>query len=480
MGVDISMDKSVGALLPELSLLAGSLVVLVAGSFLPRHRLGWVRALTAVSLLGSGGSAAVALAGPDRLVYDGTFAVDPATGAVRLIATIVTLLVVALAGDELRDHLRQAEICCLLLLATLGTVVLAGAHDLLLVVTGFVLASVPLYALVGLTRTSAAAEAALKTYFFGSLFGIVLMAGVVVLYGLGGETSYTALTGALTGAPRGPLTVATVAVVGGLMFKAGAVPGHFWVPDAAQGSSSFAASFLTTVPKLGALVAVYRLVVMLPADSRASLFVGVLAVASMTLGNLAAFGQDDPRRLLGWSTVSQAGYLLVPVAVAGRTTLALGALLVYLAGYAVTNVTAFAVVAALPQRRTLTSYAGLGAECPWLAAALVVSLLGLVGTPPTAVFIGKLAVATAAWAGGAPWLTAAVLINSVASLFYYLRWIAPLLHRPPAHPEPAGTRGIGGARAWALAVTTVGSAASLAIGMLSGALWNLFAGAVMR
>ncbi|MDQ2758217.1 MAG: NADH-quinone oxidoreductase subunit N [Actinomycetota bacterium] len=478
------MNKSVGALLPELWLLVGSLVVLLSGSFLPRRRLGWVRALTAVALLGSGVSAAVALAGPDQLVYDSTFAVDPATGAVRLIAVVATLFVVALAGDELRDHLRQGEICALLLLATLGTVLIAGAHDLLIVVTGFLLASVPLYALVGLTRSAAAAEAALKTYFFGSLFGIVLMAGVVLLYGLGGETSYTVLTSSLTGAPQGPLTVATVGVVGGLMFKAGAVPGHFWVPDATQGSSSFAASFLTTVPKLGALVAVYRLVVMLPPESRAPLLVGILAVVSMTLGNLAAFGQDDPRRLLGWSTVSQVGYLLVPVAVAGRTPLALGSLLVYLAGYALTNITAFAVVAALPERRTLASYTGLASTRPWLAGALVVSLLGLVGTPPTAVFAGKLAIATAAWEGGAAWLTAAVLVNSLLSLFYYLRWIAPLMRSAdPPGEQPLGTRRLirtSAARTSGLKVATVGAAGSLALGILSGTVWEVVTGAVMR
>ncbi|MEO3936565.1 proton-conducting transporter membrane subunit [Dermatophilaceae bacterium Soc4.6] len=478
----MGMNKSVAALLPELWLLVGSLVVLVSGSFLPRRRLGWVRALTAAALIGSGVSAALALAGPDQLVYDGTFAVDPATGAVRLIAVVATLLVIALAGDELRDHLRQAEICALLLLATLGTVLLAGAHDLLIVVTGFLLASVPLYALVGLTRTAAAAEAALKTYFFGSLFGILLMAGVIVLYGLGGETSYSVLTSSLTTAPQGPLTVATVAVVGGLMFKAGAVPGHFWVPDAAQGSSSFAASFLTTVPKLGALVAVYRLVVMLPPESRAPLLVGILAVASMTLGNLAAFYQDDPRRLLGWSTVSQVGYLLVPVAVAGRTPLALGSLVVYLAGYALTNLTAFAVVAALPQRRTLESYAGLASARPWLAGALVVSLLGLVGTPPTAVFAGKLAIATAAWDGGAPWLTVAVLANSLLSLFYYLRWVAPLMRAAaPSDPEVTRTpRPTAAAAASGLRVATAGAAGTLVLGVLSGASWLLFSGAVLR
>ncbi len=160
----------------------------------------------------------------------------------------------------------------------------------------------------------------------------------------------------------------------------------------------------------------------------------MLAVASMTLGNLAAFAQDDPRRLLGWSTVSQVGYLLVPVAVAGRSDLALPSMLLYLGGYAVTNLAAFAVTAALPGVRDLSGYAGLIRARPGLAVALVVALLGLVGTPPTVVFVGKLTTATAGWDGGMPWLTVAVLANSLASLFYYLRWIAPTLRRDTPAP----------------------------------------------
>src|SRR5699024_6127828 len=149
------------------------------------------------------------------------------------------------------------------------------------------------------------------------------------------------------------------------------------------------------------------------------------AVTGMTLGNLAAYWQDDPRRMLGWSTVSQAGYLLVAVVVVHSSELGLPALLVYLASYAVTNIAAFAITAALPERRDLASYRGLAFAHPWLAGALVLALLGLVGTPPTAVFVGKLTVATAAWDGGHAWLAIVLLANTVLSLFYYLRWLAP-------------------------------------------------------
>ncbi|EUA27883.1 NADH-Ubiquinone/plastoquinone (complex I), various chains family protein [Mycobacterium xenopi 4042] len=165
------------------------------------------------------------------------------------------------------------------------------------------------------------------------------------------------------------------------MFEAGGVPAHFWVPDAAQGANGTAAMFLTTVPKIGALIALYRLATVLPDTIGWPLLVAVLAVASMTLGNLAAYWQQDPRRLLGWSTVSQVGFLLVPIVVAGRSDLALPSLLFYLAGYTLTNSAAFAVTTALPGRRDLGAYRGLARSQPCLAGALLVALLGLLGTP---------------------------------------------------------------------------------------------------
>ena len=268
------------------------------------------------------------------------------------------------------------------------------------------------------------------------------------------------------------MAAGVVGVLAGLMFKAGWVPGHFWVPDAAQGAGGAVAAFLTTVPKVGALVAAYRLAAMLPDTLNwPPLLVAVLAIASMTLGNLAAYWQQDPRRLLGWSTVSQVGYLLVPVAVAGRTDFALPSLLVYLTGYTVTNIAAFAVTTALPQRRDLASYRGLGKARPWLAASLVVALLGLVGTPPTVVFVGKLTTAMAAWDGGHAWLAIVVFVNTLVSLFYYLRWIVPV-YRPGAAAECTMYSAVEPAR-WSAAVAVAAAVASLGLGVLAGAVWAL-------
>ncbi|RBY78651.1 NADH-quinone oxidoreductase subunit N [Blastococcus sp. TF02-09] len=432
------MGKDPLALLPEICLLVGAVTTLLAGSFLARDRQWLTRLVALAALLASGVAAAAALTGDPLTVYGTTFAVDTATGVARLVVVGSTLLVIALGTEEVRGRPRESETYALLLLSSLGATVMAAASDLLVLAVSFLLASIPLYGLIGMTRGPRAAEAALKAYLLGALLNILLLLGSVVLYGVGGATAYADLRAGLAGAPAAAVAIGLLGVLAGLLFKAGGVPGHFWVPDAAQGAGVTAAAFLTTVPKIGALVAAYRLVSVLPDSVSWPLLVAVLAALTMTLGNLAAFAQDDVRRLLGWSTVSQVGYLLMPVAVAGTSSDALPALLVYLAAYAVTNLAAFAVVAAVPERRSVADARGLAASAPVLGGALLVALLSLVGTPPTAVFLGKLSVFTATWEGGMAWLVVVAAANTVASLFYYLRWIAPA-YRPGERtggPEP--------------------------------------------
>ncbi len=478
------MHKDPLALLPEILLLLGAVAALLAGSFLPRRRQWAARAGAAAALAASLAAAVFSAPGEDRTAYAGTYALDGATDAVRVIVPAAALTVLALASGRVRGDRRETEFCVLVLLGSLGAVLLAGASDLLLLAVAYLLASIPLYALAGWGRDARGAEAALKLYLLGVLLGITMLLGTAVLYGLGGATDYAALADGLPGAPGAALAVGTVALLAGPLFKAGAVPAHFWVPDAASGATVPAAAFLTTVPKIGALVALYRVLTVLPEQAlewRALL--AVLAVATMTLGNLAAFAQTDPLRLLGYSAISQAGYLLMAVAVAGRAE-ALRSLLLYLAAYAVTNLGAFAVAAALPGSRTLEAYRGLGRRRPLLAAALTVCLLGLVGTPPTAVFTGKLTVFSATWDGGMAWLTVAAAVNTAASLFYYLRWIAPALSisRPGPPPPDTWASGGGGERKgegaaaaepgrWAAGTAVAAASATLVLG--AGAGWVL-------
>lgn len=471
------MQEDSLALLPEILLLAGAVIVLLAGSFLPMRRQVLTRFMALGVLLASAVLAGLGALAPARTIFEASFAVDDATVAARIIIPLATVLVIVLGIEELGGTPRESETYSLLLLASLGAVVMAGASDLIILATGYLLASIPLYALVGMSRSARAAEAAMKTYLLGALLGITLLLGVTVLYGVGGATTYTVLESSLAGVPPGAVSVGVVGVLVGLMFKAGGVPGHFWVPDATQASGRAVAAFLTTIPKIGALIAAIRLLEVVPAGVDIPLLVGILAAVSMTLGNLAAFWQTDVRRLLGWSTVSQVGYLLLPVAVAGRSDLAIPSLVLYLAGYAVTNLTAFAVVAAFPARRTIADYTGLAVRHPLLAGALVVSLLGLVGTPPTVLFFGKLTTFAAAADGGLAWLVVIAAVNTVASLFYYLRWLAPMFVRggPGDGSQPMPAR-----RRWAARAAAASALATLALGIASGLLLSLIDGPLAR
>jgi NADH-quinone oxidoreductase subunit N len=230
------------------------------------------------------------------------------------------------------------------------------------------------------------------------------------------------------------------------------------------------AAVLTTIPKIGALAAMWRLLLDVPEDIVPwPLLIAVIAAVSMSLGNLAAFSQTSVLRLLAYSTVSQVGYVLIIIAVGARTPEAQPALLFYLAAYALTNIGAFAAVAAHPAR-TVDEFRGLGRRRPLLAIALVVSLLGLVGTPPTAVFVGKLTAFTAAFDGGMAWLAVLAAVNTVASLFYYLRWIAPLFR--DESPESTDETGESpAARHGAVTAATL----PLVLGVAAGLILPLFA-----
>ncbi|RJL24841.1 NADH-quinone oxidoreductase subunit N [Bailinhaonella thermotolerans] len=418
-------------LLPELLVLAGAVAGLLTGSFLARERqraVAWICGLALAAALAATGLAA---GRPDGMAF-GAYALDPITHTARAVVAGSTLLVLVLAAPWARGNRRESELYALCLLAALGSIALAGADDLLVLVAAYLLAGVPGYALAGFARDARGTEAALKYYLMGAFLGVLMLAGVTLLYGLSGVTAYRDLAGRLGQAPAAAVGCGLVLLLAGPLTKAGAVPAQFWVPDAAQGASRPVAAFLTTVPKIGAFAALYRLA--------AEPFAGIegwrvalalVAAATMTLGNLAAFRQDDARRLLAYSTIGQAGYILVPVAAGGP--LSAPALLFYLAAYAVTNVGAFAVVVAVGRDR-LADHAGLARRAPALALALAVCLLGLVGTPPTAVFAAKVLVIASAWESGLAWLAVLLVLNTVASLFYYLRWLTPAFRAAPAAP----------------------------------------------
>ncbi|GAA0641978.1 NADH-quinone oxidoreductase subunit N 1 [Streptomyces sp. NBRC 14336] len=470
------MNENPLDLLPEVLLAASAVLGLLLGAWLPRRRQWLIGAMAGAACTGGIAAAAIAAADPAKTAFGESFAIDPVTATSRIVILGATLLVLALAMPRRYADPRETEFYVLLQLASAGALMLAGAHDLLLLAAGYLLASVPAYALAGFRKDGPGTEAALKFYVVGALLGVLMLTGITVLLAASRTTAYPMLRTELAEAPPGLVAVGTLALLAGVLFKAGGVPGHFWVPDAIQGSSPPVAAFLTTIPKMGALAAFYRLaaVPLADADLPWADLVAVLSVASMTLGNLAAFFQQDVKRLLAYSTISQVGYLLLPVAVAGRSDLDQQALLYYLAGYALTNLGAFAVVCALPEAHTIDDYRGLARTHPALLASLVVCLLGLVGTPPTAVFLGKLEAFSAAFDGGYAWLAVVAAVNTVASLFYYLRWIAPAFLARRATREP-------GEASRSAAVVAYGAAAgSVALGLLGGTVLDVLDGPLVR
>ena len=453
----------VARVLPELLLAAGAVLGLALGPWLPQHRQALVRG---VGLVAAGTAGAAALLAPGGRAFGTSWTVDAVTTTGRLVVLGTVAVVLVLAGDARSwgGHPRETEFAVLVQLGGVGTMVLAGASDLLLLAAAALLTSAPAAAVAGLRRDGRGAEAALKYVLSAAFAGLVLLLGIAVLLGLGRSTAYPVLATTLPAAPAAAVGAAAVAVLGGLAFPIGAVPVHFWVPDVTDGTPPATGAALTTISKVGGLLALWRVLTeVVPTASGWPFVVAAVAVASMTLGNLAAFAQTSLRRLLAYSTVSQAGYLLVPVAVGARTPLALPALLGYVAAYAVTNLVAFAVLAARPDALELTAQRGLVRRRPGLAVALAVALLGLAGLPPTLVFAGKLAAFTAAVDGGMAWLAAVAVLNSAASVFYYLRWIAPVVATDgSAPPEPAARRGPrAGVLAVGLAVVSVAGLAAL-------------------
>ena len=421
-------DINLTALVPEISLALAAVLGLLLSSWIPRRRQWIIRAMAWGSVIVGTIATVFSMLGRDSVTASGTYTIDISLNAVRIAVLAATAIVIALGADHFAGDEREGEFYVLVLLGSLGTMVLAGTSDLLLLLAGYLLASIPLYALVGFAKDRSGTEAMLKYYLMGALFGVFLLFGVLLMLATGGDTVYTELGKSL---PHGPMAATAVGILGvtaGLLFKAGAVPAHFWVPDAIDGATTPVAAFISTVPKIGALVALFRLSAVawpgLPLNL--SLIFAILAAMTMTLGNLAAFFQTRVRRLLAYSTISQVGYLLMVLAAVGGSSLALPSLLFYLLGYTVTNLGAFAVVSAFPSYGTLNDYTGLFRKHPWLAVSLIVLLLGLVGTPPTAVFLGKLTAFTAAFGANLGWLVVLAAANTVASVFYYLRWVFPL------------------------------------------------------
>jgi len=433
--------------LPELIIAGGGLAVLLLDVFLGgsgRRSAGYLSlAVLAAALAGTLRLAAaagdLAEAGP---LWQGMLVGDQFAVLMKVLFVAVGLLVVMLSVDFVeRRGLPAGEFYALVLFAVLGMMLMAGSRDLIMIYLGLETTAIASYVLAGLLRHDPrSGEAAIKYFLTGALASAVILFGFSFLFGATGSTSLQALlagaggvaaTGSGVGAAWGMLSplavVGLVLLVAGFGFKVAAVPFHFWAPDAYEGAPTPVTAFFSVGPKAAAFAVILR--VFAPALPWAGAGAGLgllpvlfaaLAVVTMTVGNLVALTQTNIKRMLAYSSIAHAGYILVGLAVA--TPRGVAAVIYYLIAYAAMNLGAFAVVIWLNNRGTgddIEDYVGLSRRAPLAAVALVVCFLSLIGIPPMAGFFGKFYLFMAAVEADMVWLAVVMVVNSAISVGYY-------------------------------------------------------------
>ncbi|MBM4415256.1 MAG: NADH-quinone oxidoreductase subunit N [Chloroflexi bacterium] len=436
---------------PAIVLLAGAVLVLLAD--LATGRRACVRPLAMLTLAAAALYAATqAAADTGGQAFGGAIGVDRFTIYVALLLIVITAAVVVAGEPGLTRVAQRGEFYALLLASTASMMLLAQARDLVAIFVALETTSAVQYILVGLGRDARASEAGLKYLLTGAIAAAVLLYGFVLLFGIAGSTSLADISRAVaeTGdETRLAVVVAFVLIAAGVGFKMAIVPFHAWVPDVYQGAATPVTVFLSAASKAAGFAIALRLFYTglgggdTPVSADWAKLFGVLAAVSMTLGNLAAIQQTDVKRLLGYSSIAQAGNIAVGLAaVATGSTLGPAAVLFFLGTYAATNLGAFIAVIAVGARvgsDELRDYAGLLRRSPGLAIVLVLCLLSLTGLPPTAGFLAKLYVFNSAVQGGEQWLVWLVVVavfNTALSAYYYLRWARTILLDEPLDPAP--------------------------------------------
>jgi NADH-quinone oxidoreductase subunit N len=464
------MLGELGWLAPIGALTLAAIVAVVLALVLPRGRQGLVGAWVAGSHLAAAGLAAgVWLDRGFRATMSGSLVVDGASLVLTGIVGVGGALTVAIARPAVAGTDREGELYAVLSATSLAAVFLSMAADAAVLAIALGLLSLGSFVMTGyLRRSRRGNEAALKYYIYGTVAGASMVYGLSWWFGLAGSTSLAVIGQQLPSAPTAVVVASTALVIVGLGYKAALVPFHFWTPDVYEGAPLPVAAYLSVLPKLAGLVALARVLPMaLPGGAAGwPTALAVIAGATMTLGNLAALPQRNVVRLLAYSSIAQSGYLLMGVAALQGSSLGLSSLLYYGIAYGVTNLAAFAAVAAVQRERQsvdVSAFAGLGRAHPWWTAALAVSLLSLLGIPPLAGFVGKLEVFRAAIDAGQAWLAVVAVINTVISLYYYLRVLAPtVLDDGPQ--RPARRSGLDPSLAVGLGVCAV---ATVAVGVVA-------------
>jgi NADH-quinone oxidoreductase subunit N len=431
-------------ILPELVLTAFGILVMVLEPVVDERNsqkvLGWIAFVGTLTGLGSTWYMSMS----PGLAFSNMVRVDAFSVFFHFVVIAIAAVVILSSFEYMAvQRIRAGEYYALVLFGVVGAALMSSAIELVLIFIALEISSISSYILAGFRRNEAASsEASLKYFLLGSFATAFFLYGVALMFGATGSTNIDVISRTLVAAPV-PLLVyiAMVLLLIGLGFKVGAAPLHIWTPDVYEGSPAPVVGFMSTAPKMAAFAVLLRVVFAINAPGRFWL-IWVGAALSMTLGNVSALVQNNVKRLLAYSSIAHAGYLLMAFAMTSPETSAAGvsSAMFYAASYAAMNVGAFAVVThfanAGERYVTLEDYEGLGRTSPLLAATLTIFLLSLIGIPMTGGFFAKFYVFSAAMKAHLVWLTVIGVVNSAIGSYYYLRIIVMMYMREARKPAP--------------------------------------------
>jgi NADH-quinone oxidoreductase subunit N len=435
---------------PLIALLGGATVVLLVGLLGPRRVREHV--VPALALVALGAAAAFTIwqwSHAQKSIVAGALRIDDLALVLNLILVAGGAGAVLLAWRSLAaQEAAHGEFHALLLTSIGGMSLMGAAQNTVALFIGLELLSIPLYVLCATEmRREHSLESGLKYLIIGSVGSATLLYGLALIYGATGATNFTAIASAISshGLSSNVLLLSGIALcLAGLCFKASVAPFHQWTPDVYEGAPTPVTAFMAVATKVAALGALLRFfdVALLEAQSSWGPAVATLAAVTIVVGNVGALGQSSLKRMLAYSAVAQAGYMLAGVVVASQ--LGVRATVFYLAVYLFMNMAAFAVIVARERETglgdSLSAFAGLGRERPQLAWPMTLAMLGLAGIPATAGFMGKFYLIDAAVSGSYTWLGVVIVVGSMISLGYYLPVIAAMwMREAPAGAAPSPT-----------------------------------------